>query len=56
MLQTENPMQIRKELILIRKFLGMEDEVPCIYDEIKRKGTLDQKTGKIKKITMVEKK
>lgn len=56
MLQTENPMQIRKELILIRKFLGMEDEVPCIYDEIKRKVPIDQKTGKTKKITIAEKK
>ena len=40
-LQTENPMQIRKELIVIRKFLKLEDEVPCIYDEIKRQPQID---------------
>lgn len=32
-LETKNATKIRKELICIRKFLGMEDSELAIYDE-----------------------
>ncbi len=36
-LETRNATKIRKELMLLRKFLGHEDsDVPVIYDETRR--------------------
>ena len=36
-LETRNATRIRKELMLLRKFLGHEDsDVPVIYDETRR--------------------
>lgn len=36
-LETKNATKIRKELICIRKFLGIEDSELAIYDETRQK-------------------
>jgi hypothetical protein len=36
-LETRNALRIRKELLVVRKFLELEDEVLAIYDEIRDK-------------------
>lgn len=36
-LETRSALKIRKELLVCRKFLEMEDEVLAIYDEIRDK-------------------
>jgi len=36
-LETRNALRIRKELLVVRKFLELEDEVLAIYDEIRTK-------------------
>lgn len=35
-LETRNAKKIRKELIVVRKFLGLEDDEMAIYDETRK--------------------
>lgn len=36
-LETKNAKKIRKELLCVRKFLGIEDDDLAIYDETRKK-------------------
>lgn len=36
-LETKNAKKIRKELLCVRKFLGIEDDDLAIYDETRQK-------------------
>ena len=36
-LETKNAKKVRKELICVRKFLGLEDDDLCIFDETRQK-------------------